>query len=300
MNSVSIKVICIGGACMDYKYFLSSNTIENGLKYELKKVPGGVARNIAENLGRFKFDSHLFTFIGNDSDGDDIIKYSKPFVNIRDIETLPIKTSRYLTFIDTTTHDYIYEYGNMDICRHITFNYLYKKLEQHKDTKIIIVDLNVNKQEIEELIEYSFNKKIPLVLLPVSINKMYNFPALEFCSKVDFVFLNIYESNKIMKKNSFCLETHAQFWLNLGIKNIIITYDSNGGIFLSKDFKILFPSIKANNIKDVTGAGDAFVSAFLYGFMTEGDIHYALDLARYYSSKIIETISNVIDYSSNN
>jgi len=66
-----MQVMCIGGACVDRGYNVHGNIVFGSSNPAARSevLFGGVARNVAENLGRLGIETALVTVAGSDSSG---------------------------------------------------------------------------------------------------------------------------------------------------------------------------------------------------------------------------------------
>lgn len=84
-------IICIGGANVDRRYLIKDTLIEGtSNNVHSRKNTVGVARNIAENLGRLEEKVKLFSVVGNDVESTIIEKHSEHFMNIKAVDKIEI------------------------------------------------------------------------------------------------------------------------------------------------------------------------------------------------------------------
>ena len=66
------------------------------------------------------------------------------------------------------------------------------------------------------------------------------------------------------------VEEAARAIVNLGCKNLIVTLGKLGALLTTKEMQVLVPT-KEIEMKDATGAGDAFIGAVLAQILNEPD-----------------------------
>ena len=90
-------IICIGGANVDRKFY-AKHEIANGTSNPVKssRTIGGVARNIAENLGRLGEKVELISVRGSDSEWNEISGASSPFMNLEHVAEIENCINRFL------------------------------------------------------------------------------------------------------------------------------------------------------------------------------------------------------------
>ncbi len=98
--------------------------------------------------------------------------------------------------------------------------------------------------------------------------------SIEYINKSDFVKLSDEELLMIFEKENSedALDTLFESFKGIAA----VTLGSRGTLLASSDKRVLIPSIKINPV-DTTGAGDAFVGAFLSGLMIEENSRVALN-----------------------
>ena len=97
------EIICIGGANIDRKFHLNDRTqLGTSNPASMTVSVGGVARNIAENLGRLDHNVRLLTVAGNDSDWELIAGESSAYMDVSDVGQLIGKsTGSYSAVLDS-------------------------------------------------------------------------------------------------------------------------------------------------------------------------------------------------------
>ncbi|MFZ7942978.1 MULTISPECIES: PfkB family carbohydrate kinase [Bacillaceae] len=266
----SQQVICIGGANIDRKFhvktkaqFGTSNPIQS------TQSVGGVARNIAENLGRLGTDVTLLTTSGADSDWSFISESSILYMNLDHVTQIPgMSTGSYTAVLDTDG-ELIIALADMEVYEEITPDLLRKQDLLLSRAKCIVADLNCPKETLQFLSHFAQNHERPIVLIPVSSPKMNRLP--DNLEGITWLITNRDESEMYFncEINSEESWRHAlEKWLSLGIENVVITNGKKGAMIGNNEEGIFYiPSIETKEIVDVTGAGDAFSSAVIYSWL---------------------------------
>lgn len=266
----SQQIVCIGGANIDRKFhvkakaqFGTSNPIQS------TQSVGGVARNIAENLGRLGMDVTFLTTSGADSNWSFITESSSLYMNLDYVAQIPgMSTGSYTAVLDTDG-ELIIALADMEVYESITPDLLSKHDAFLSRAKCIIADLNCPKETLQFLCDFAKNHERPIVLIPVSSPKMYRLP--DDLNGVSWLISNCDESEMYFNCE---IRTEEEWrkavekWLSLGIANVVITNGKKGATIGNKEEGIFhIPSIETKEIIDVTGAGDAFSSAVIYSWL---------------------------------
>ncbi|WP_035052116.1 carbohydrate kinase [Carnobacterium pleistocenium] len=221
-------IICIGGANIDRRYLIKDTLIQGtSNKVQSRTNVGGVARNVAENLGRLEEEVMLFSVAGNDAEWTMIEKHSEHFMNVKAVDKIEgSPTGTFMEVIDANG-EMVLGLAEVDIFDKMTPEWISKHLSVLKRAKYLIIDSNCPKETIEFLNGFAIKYKIPIALLTVSVQRLANLP----------IFLN--GIKMLITKHS---ETEAYFnmtittdddlkeainrWLDKGIENVIISKGS--------------------------------------------------------------------------
>jgi pseudouridine kinase len=268
--SESQPVICIGGANIDRKFHIKDKAqLGTSNPTYTTQNAGGVARNIAENLGRLGMEVSLISTSGQDSDWSFIKESSSLYMNLDTVTQFPEKSTGSYTAVIDSNGELVIALADMEVYEAITPDLLLKNDVLLSHAKCIMVDLNCPKVTIQFLCHFAKSHHLPLVLIPVSSPKMAHLP--DDLSGVTWLITNRDESETFFKmeiKNDEDWKTALENWLSLGIANVVITNGKKGSMIGNKEEGIFHvPSIEIDEIIDVTGAGDAFSSAVIYSWL---------------------------------
>ena len=105
----------------------------------------------------------------------------------------------------------------------------------------------------------------------------------DFFRLIDFFTPNETEASFYLNKNieseKDCREAGKEF-LDMGVKNILITLGDKGCFFKNENEELLIPAKKLNNpVIDTTGAGDAFNGAFCVGLSENKNYKKSIEFA---------------------
>jgi sugar/nucleoside kinase (ribokinase family) len=133
--------------------------------------------------------------------------------------------------------------------------------------KWIISDMNISVDAMEALLDFSNEENKLLAIVGVSGPKMKNLPKV--LKGLELIIVNVDETQAYFNTDSTDLTKLADLWYDKGIKNVVVTAGSKGCIYRNSKEHNLYKafSVKKELIKDVTGAGDAFSAAVIYGLV---------------------------------
>lgn len=256
-------VVCIGAANIDYKLsalepirFETSNPIKSSLSM------GGVIRNVAENCGRLDMNVSLVSLVGQDSGGQSLIDHLNGICSTQRITKIEHATTGSYYAVLNNDGELISGLADMAICEQMNRSWISQHETFLKQASLIVVDTNVKPDCIEYLLEFSETYQKKLVVVGVSSIKMNRLPHHPFHLYCGI--FNLDESQSYFNEDSDA-QTLANKWTEHGLENVIITQGTRPVIYASANNLESFPIYPAQNIIDVTGAGDSFIAGCLYG-----------------------------------
>lgn len=266
------EIIVIGGSNIDIQGFSKEKLIKNDSNPgSIELSVGGVARNIAENLSLLGEKINLVSALGDDIYGKKILNELKASNIVTDniLISKNHPTSTYLSILDNDG-DMDIAISAMDIFDEITSNYLREKSGIIKMSKCIVLDTNLPKETINYIVN-NYNDK-DIFIDTVSTTKALKIK--DIIGKFHTIKPNKYEAEILsgMKINGEeDLEKAGDFFLDKGVKNIVITLGKDGVFYKNNTISghIKSPNI---NIINATGAGDAFIAALIYGYLNDFSI----------------------------
>jgi len=270
-------VTCVGGANLDYIFRLEENMVlHTSNPVTSKKSYGGVVRNIADNLSRLNHQVSLMTIVGDDVSGRELIDYCKPLMHVFAVDYVKNKsTGSYYAVINPDGNMHI-GYADMSINHLMNRDWILKHKRDLNLSLWIIADMNVSKEGLNALMEFSQLNDKKLAIVGVSGPKMKHLD--QKLDSVELIICNLDESQSYLNNPSNDLKKHLALWLERGVKKIIITLGRHGAVFADQThmgYQKAMPITK-DLIVDVTGAGDAFSSATISALILEHSIDFAV------------------------
>ena len=263
-------IYCIGAMNVDRKFNLFDNIAYQTSNPSVSTVNvGGVARNIAENLGRLDMDVSLISLGGHDQDYHFVKRETEPYVNMQHATQLNgLATGTYNAVIDPAGEMQL-AVADMQIYDEMTVEWLSNFQSILQEARLLVIDLNLPRETVEYTLTLARQFEIDIFVIPVSGPKMDRLP--EDLSGVTWLIVNQDESEAYFDVS---VDTEEDFeglvdrWLATGVQNVVITRGAKGSIYGNQegDRETLF-SVRTDNVVDVTGAGDSYSSGIIYGFV---------------------------------
>lgn len=284
-------IVAVGGANVDRKFRIQGR-VQYGTSNPVSVTEsiGGVARNIAENLGRLGNQVKLLTAVGYDQDWEAVQQASKDYIELDLVEKMShYQTGSYSAVLDESG-ELLLAMANMDIYGELLPSILRKHEAILVNSRGIIVDLNCPRETIEYLQNLVCKGNIPFAIIPVSSPKIKNMP--DDLRGVTYFICNRDEAetylNTSFTQNSD-YETAVKKLLEKGAANVVLTLGEEGVMVGNYQGIRQFKAEQIKAVVDVTGAGDAFAGAFLHGVLNGEELEESVQFALYNAAKTLQS-----------
>jgi pseudouridine kinase len=258
------RIVCLGGANVDRKaQSLSMIQLGTSNPVTVTQACGGVARNIAENLGRLGHSVSLLTVVGDDQEGKWLLSTTSAYVDMSQTVKLDkVNTGTYTAVLDGEG-EMVIALADMAIYDTVTSDFIQKRWPHISSASTVLLDTNFPSDVLKMVIERCHQENIPLCIAPVSAPKVKKLPS--DLNGVTWLIANQDEAMALAGFEDGDVETVCEKILARGVENVIVTQGEKGMMYKNKKGEQgVIPAPKLE-VVDVTGAGDAFISGFLYG-----------------------------------
>ena len=275
-------IIVIGGTNIDIKAKTNAAHVPaTSNPGDVTSTPGGVARNIAHNLGLLGISVALISIIGRDASGQEAI--AATLVAGVDLSmtlrsTLP--TGSYVAVLDQRG-ELVTAVNDMRILENLTPELVKQNSESLGAAKYIVADCNI-RQDLLEWLALHYGDK--LIVEPVSVSKSQKLKLLLDKHEVFLATPNRDQLAALMEGGTDLHEC--------GLQNLVIHMGEQGVIVSSENGTTQLPSLTQSQISDVTGAGDASVAGLVYGLVKGYDIPGAAQFGQAAASLVLNTTSS--------
>ncbi|WP_323691869.1 carbohydrate kinase [Sporosarcina jeotgali] len=291
------EIICIGGANVDRKFHVTGPVAAGTSNPAEQSVTiGGVARNIAENLGRLDHPVRLITTAGKDADWDLIAMHSSPYMDLTSVRLLSnVSTGSYSAVLDSQG-ELVIAMAVMEVYESLNTEYI-ASLERHlARAKMIVMDLNVSKETAEAILDTAVRHQVQLAIVPVSGPKMAHLP--DTLDGLTWFICNEDEAETltgITIQNDEDWKTAVHALLDSGAEHAIITRGKRGIMAGDRTARMIHhhAAIPGVAVEDVTGAGDAFVSGVLHAAVMERTLNDAISYGLVNAAKTLASTYTV-------
>ncbi len=284
MTSTAGPVIVFGGANIDVKARIEGHAVEGTSNYgAITRSPGGVGRNIAENLARLGVPVQLVAALGDDADGDDLIAAtSSAGVDCSLVVRPGGATGCYVAVLDPTG-DLVVGVNAMRITEAITAADILARSAAIERASMVVADANLDDETLIAVAMASQRLHRPLAVEPVSDFKANRVLALlDHLLPIYLLTPNRSQLGRLVGRRiggqaeiaGAVAELHAR-----GVELIIVGLGADGCYASDGRHRAFVPAI-ATAAEDVTGGGDAAFAAALWALRGGHDIGRAARLGQ--------------------
>ncbi|MDR0890059.1 MAG: PfkB family carbohydrate kinase [Oscillospiraceae bacterium] len=231
---------------------------------------GGVGHNIAHNMRLLGVNTKLLTAFGDDMYAQRIAaSCGEQGIDISHALAVPgAATSTYL-YLNDPDGDMAIAMSDMAVCAEISPAYLADNLQLLNRAQLIVADTNLSEDSLQFLAE---NCTPPIFADPVSTAKAGKLRAV--LPKIHTLKPNRIEAEllsgvKITDEES--LRLAAKTLLDTGLRRVFISLGTQG-VFAADHVKTLQQPCFAADMKNATGAGDAFMAALAWAYLEGTDL----------------------------
>ncbi|WP_394137931.1 carbohydrate kinase [Cytobacillus oceanisediminis] len=292
------SIVCIGGANTDLKARTNQKVrLYSSNPVKMIEACGGVARNFAENLSRLGVNTSLMTCVGDDKEGNWILKETKgQGVDVSQVWVLPTeRTGTYTTLLDIDGES-IVSMADMNIYEKITTSMFEEKWSHIVASQAVYLDTNIPKECISYLIKRCRDENIPLYIDPVSSAKAQKLPFR--LDGVELLLPNREEAEMLAETKIDSIkdcQLACEKMRQRGVQKVIITLGDQGVYYFSTEESGHLPAFETE-VVDVTGAGEAFASFAIYGIMNQESLFSACQLGLAGAALTLQTEKSISSF----
>jgi pseudouridine kinase len=289
-----MKVACIGAAHIDAKARLIGEAhLASSNPARVVRTPGGVAGNVARNLGRLGLPVSLFTIIGDDAEGRALLGE----LHAASVDTAGVlrstgpPTASYLAVLDRDGR-LIVAAADMEIYEALDASWADRVGRTLSGFDAWVVDANLPGPTAARLMLYAGQA---LVLAdPVSVPKAGRLAGI--LGRLDAVFPDRAEAlvlAGLAPGAEASVAAAAAAIRRLGTQAVIVSLGSRGAYLDEAAGARQIPPVAARAVVDVTGAGDAQIAGYVYGLSRPGGERHPMEWGMAAASLTVETIDSV-------
>ncbi len=261
--------VVIGGANMDIlgQPFGSLQTGDSN-PGAVSCSPGGVGRNIAENLARMGSDTRLISAIGKDTYGQMILQHNRQagIDSQACLELNDANTSTYLSVLDGNGDMHV-AIADMAIIERLGVDVLKARADMLRRAELLVVDANLSEEALEYLLS-NFTDK-PIFVDTVSCAKARKLKP--YLSGIHTLKPNLKEAQQlsgITIKDNTELPKLADWFHEQGVQRVFLSLGSEGVFYSDQNEQAFVPAIPVSMV-NANGAGDAFLAGLAHSWIQQ-------------------------------
>lgn len=273
------SVVVVGGANMDVKaHSRHKAVLRTSNPGAAVTTPGGVGRNIAENLARLGTPTHLVAPVGRDAFGEELVAHTRAAgVVVDHVVHTDDATGMYLAVMDSDG-ELLVAVSNMDVTDRLTVRQLAGSRDLIAHSDLLVIDGNIPPAPVAWLLDYAAATGVPVVIDPVSVAKAEHLAhALNPARPVLALTPNQDELAAILGRpvpdTAASAVKAAREIHRLGVTHVWVRRGLRGSILSSREEngRITVTHLDAPRVTavDVTGAGDAMTAAFVHALLRQ-------------------------------
>ena len=286
-----MKALCIGDLALDVVALLRTEiTYGSDTQAHISTHGGGTGGNVATWLGSKKVPVFLVTRVGKDTAGDALIRELDSFGVEHNAEAIEgIHTGVVISLVDGNGERTMFPDSGANAGLSL------KDLPSLAEISVAYISgysfLNpTSRPGVIEMAKVINKHAIPIIFDPASIGSM-NFRGKEGLDEMlqltDVMILNRSEAEFLSGVTGV---DKALTELLKKVPCVVIKTGADGAIAQSRDGNVLSMPAHPADVKDTTGAGDAFAAGFIASWMKSRDLSTALTNATQYAAECVAII----------
>jgi pseudouridine kinase len=275
-------VLVIGSACIDIVGVLKGE-LQSGTSNpaQIRTSFGGVARNVAENLSRLGQPVNLLTVVGEDQNGDLLLKtIAEAGVHVEAVRrTSQHPTGTYLGVVNKEG-ELQTALDDLRIMSLLTPEYVRQQERLFREASLLFVDANLPKETLRTAMSLARVAKLPVCADPTSTTLAGKLkPHLKQLSLVtpnsaEAAILTDGAYNTTRRKDALQAAKHL---VSHGVGIVIMGMAAFGVCYATSETSGYIPAIRTE-IVDPTGAGDAMTATVLFALLNDIELDDAVRL----------------------
>ncbi|HMG32277.1 MAG TPA: carbohydrate kinase [Jiangellaceae bacterium] len=287
-------IVVIGGANVDVKARSAAPATQHTSNPgHGSMAPGGVARNIAENLARLGTRTHLITAVGRDALGDNLLaQTSAAGVRLEYVHRTDLPTGTYTALLDSDG-ELILAVADMAATDELGPDRINDARDVIATAGLIVLDGNLASASLVHALDLASTADVRTILEPVSVPKAEALAAYITSDRPLYALTP--NRDELTALTGLAARTDRQLRLaahslhQRGVEHVWIRLGEHGSLLSSGSGNATFIPAVPTTVEDVTGAGDAMLAAFCHAVLEGKD---PVDAARYGHAAAALTISS--------
>lgn len=293
-----MAIVVVGNVFVDIKGFPENTYVPDGRNAgKVEFVHGGVGRNVAEDIGNIELRPRFVSMVDNTAEGEEVIrKLQNHKVDTQYVVAVPNGMGIWLAVFDNSGDiaGSISRRPNMDAMVELLDE---KGDEIFADADSIVIEIDVDKEIVKRVFRYAkkYNKKVFAVVANMSIatERRDFLQSIDcfVCNKLEAGILFVADFEKLSPEE--LAEELSKRVISAQIPSMVVTMGGQGSVYADMyGDKGVFPA-KEVQVRDTTGAGDAFCAGVAMGLTYGKTMREAVEIGTRLASSVITVSENV-------
>ena len=293
-----MAMVVVGAVFVDVKGFPEDNYIPTGRNAgRVEFVHGGVGRNVAEDIANVELRPRFVSLVDDNAEGEAVLKKLRNHkVNTDYVLSVPDGMGMWLAVFDNS--------GDLagSISKRPDPSALVQLLEEKgdeifADADSIVVEIDLDKEVVKQVFKYAekYHKKVYAVVANMSIASQRR----DFLQSTDCFVCNVLEAGILfvtdfsqLSPEELCEEL-SQRVISARIPAVVVTMGSKGSVYADMQGNKGVCPAETVQVRDTTGAGDAFCAGVAMGLTYGKTMPEALEIGTRLAASVITVSENV-------
>ena len=293
-----MAMVVVGAVFVDVKGFPEDNYIPTGRNAgRVEFVHGGVGRNVAEDIANVELRPKFVSLVDDNAEGEAVLKKLRNHkVNTDYVLSVPDGMGMWLAVFDNT--------GDLagSISKRPDSSALIALLDEKgdeifADADSIVVEIDMDKEIIKRVFKYAekHHKKVYAVVANMSIASQRR----DFLQFTDCFVCNVLEAGILfvtdfsrLSPEELCEELSRRV-ISARIPAVVVTMGSKGSVYADMQGNKGICPAETVQVRDTTGAGDAFCAGVAIGLTYGKTMPEALEIGTRLAASVITVSENV-------
>ena len=293
-----MSILVIGATFVDIKGFPSDMYIPTGRNVgRVEYIHGGVARNVVEDIANVELRPTFLGIVDDTPIGDSVLKKLQNHkVNTDYVQLLPNGMGTWLAVFD----------NNGDLAGSISMrpnllpilDYLENKGDEiFSKMKSVVIEVDIDKDIVKKTIELA--EKHGCKLFGMVSNMSIAAKRRDFLQKFDCFICNQQEAGQLFLNdyeefNPTQMEQELKQKIQgAQIASMVVTMGEQGAVYADLEGNSGYCRARNVQVKDTTGAGDAFCAGVAIGITYGKTMAQAIDIGSTLAASVIISTENV-------
>ena len=293
-----MPMVVVGNVFVDIKGFPDNKYIPAGRNAGwVEFVHGGVGRNVAEDIANVELRPRFVSMVDDTEQGEAVLRrLVQHKVDTRFVAAVPDGMGLWLAIHDAT--------GDIvsSISKRPEMDALIRMLDEYgdeifADADSIVVEIDMDQEVIKRVFRYAekYGKKVFAVVANMSIASQRR----DFFQSTDCFVCNAQEAGILFADDYFqtmepdeLVEALSDRVVSARIPSMVVTMGSRGAVYATKDGEKGHCAARPVQVRDTSGAGDAFCSGVAIGLTYGKSLPESADIGARLAASVITVTEN--------